>query len=87
MQQGTRRVLEHMFMLLEGACTVRTPRGEFVLHQFDTVFLALNEVYHLCNTGTTRMRLLGMGYAVPGVKTTRVPPLPSHFPVARPLQR
>ena len=61
-------------MVLEGECTVRTPRGEFVLKPFDTVFLGLNEVYQLCNTGGTRMRLLGMGNAVQGVKTTRVPP-------------
>src|SRR5438034_385566 len=50
---------DHIFMVLEGECTVRTPRKEFVLKQFDTVLLKSGEPYQLCNTGNGRMLLLG----------------------------
>ena len=43
---------DHIFMLLEGECTIRTPHKEFVLKQFDTVLLQSGEAYQLCNTGT-----------------------------------
>jgi len=52
---------DHIFMLLEGECTIRTPHKEFVLKQFDTVLLQSGEPYQLCNTGTGRMLLLGAG--------------------------
>src|SRR5438445_813485 len=45
---------DHIFMVLEGECTVRTPRKEFVLKQFDTVLLKSGEPYQLCNTGNGR---------------------------------
>jgi mannose-6-phosphate isomerase-like protein (cupin superfamily) len=54
---------DHIFMVIEGECTVRTPRKEFVLKQFDTVLLKSGESYQLCNTGTGRMLLLGAGNA------------------------
>jgi len=34
---------DHIFMLLEGECTIRTPHKEFVLKQFDTVLLKSGE--------------------------------------------
>lgn len=42
---------DHIFMVIEGECTVRTPHKEFVLKQFDTVLLKSGEPYQLCNTG------------------------------------
>ncbi|HYJ16858.1 MAG TPA: cupin domain-containing protein [Candidatus Limnocylindria bacterium] len=46
---------DHIFMCVEGECTVRTPHKAFVLKQFDTVLLQSGESYQLCNTGTGRM--------------------------------
>jgi mannose-6-phosphate isomerase-like protein (cupin superfamily) len=40
---------DHIFMVIEGECTVRTPHKEFVLKQFDTVLLKSGEPYQLCN--------------------------------------
>ena len=54
---------DHIFMVIEGECTVRTPHKEFVLKQFDTVLLKSGEPYQLCNTGNGRMLLLGAGNA------------------------
>jgi mannose-6-phosphate isomerase-like protein (cupin superfamily) len=77
---------DHIFMVLEGECTVRTPRKEFVLRQFDTVLLKSGEPYQLCNTGNGRMLLLGAGNAgVNGQPRTRVPKIPSHVPVTEPI--
>ena len=52
---------DHIFMCVEGECTVRTPHKAFVLKQFDTVLLQSGESYQLCNTGTGRMILLRRG--------------------------
>lgn len=77
---------DHIFMVIEGECTVRTPRKEFVLKQFDTVLLKSGESYQLCNTGTGRMLLLGAGNAgVNGQPRTRVPKIPSHIPLREPI--
>jgi mannose-6-phosphate isomerase-like protein (cupin superfamily) len=77
---------DHIFMVLEGECTVRTPRREFVLKQFDTVLLKSGEAYQLCNTGRGRMLLLGAGNAgVDGKPRTRVPKIPSHTPLRDPI--
>ena len=72
---------DHIFMVLEGECTVRTPTGEHVLKQFDTALLKSGEPYQLCNTGKGRLILLGAGNAgVNGKPRTRVPKIPSHTP-------
>jgi mannose-6-phosphate isomerase-like protein (cupin superfamily) len=77
---------DHIFMVIEGECTVRTPRKEFVLRQFDTVLLKSGESYQLCNTGAGRMLLLGAGNAgVNGQPRTRVPKIPSHIPLREPI--
>jgi len=77
---------DHIFMCLEGECTVRTPHKEFVLKQFDTVLLKSGEAYQLCNSGTGRMLLLGAGNSqVDGKPRTRVPKIPSHTPMTQPV--
>ena len=77
---------DHIFMVLEGECTVRTPHKEFVLKQFDTVLLKSGESYQLCNSGTSRMLLLGAGNSqVDGKPRTRVPKIPSHIPMKQPV--
>jgi mannose-6-phosphate isomerase-like protein (cupin superfamily) len=77
---------DHIFMLLEGECTIRTPHREFVLKQFDTVLLQSGEPYQLCNTGNGRMLLLGAGNTgVDGKPRTRVPRISSHVPVTDPI--
>ena len=77
---------DHIFMVLEGECTVRTPRREFVLKQFDTVLFKSGESYQLCNTGSGRMLLLGAGNAgVNGQPRARVPKIPSHTPLREPI--
>jgi uncharacterized cupin superfamily protein len=77
---------DHIFMVLEGECTVRTPHKEFVLKQFDTVLLKSGEPYQLCNSGTGRMLLLGAGNSqVDGKPRTRVPKIPSHTPMTQPV--
>jgi len=77
---------DHIFMVLEGECTVRTPHKEFVLKQFDTVLLKSGESYQLCNSGTSRMLLLGAGNSqVDGKPRTRVPKIPSHTPMKQPV--
>jgi len=77
---------DHIFMCLEGECTVRTPHKAFVLKQFDTVLLQSGESYQLCNTGTGRMLLLGAGNSqVDGKPRTRVPKIPSHTPFKQPV--
>jgi mannose-6-phosphate isomerase-like protein (cupin superfamily) len=77
---------DHIFMVIEGECTVRTPHKEFVLKQFDTVLLKSGEPYQLCNTGKGRMLLLGAGNAgVDGKPRTRVPKIPSRIPVTEPV--
>jgi mannose-6-phosphate isomerase-like protein (cupin superfamily) len=73
---------DHIFMVLEGECTVRTPHKEFVLKQFDTVMLESGQAYQLCNTGKGRLLLLGAGNAgVNGVPRSRVPNVASHTPL------
>jgi mannose-6-phosphate isomerase-like protein (cupin superfamily) len=77
---------DHIFMLLEGECTIRTPHREFVLKKFDAVLLQSGEPYQLCNTGSGRMLLLGAGNAgVNGQPRTRVPRVSSHMPVSDPI--
>ena len=77
---------DHIFMVLEGECTVRTPHKEFVLHQHDTVMLESGQPYQLCNTGKGRLLLLGAGNAgVNGVPRSRVPPVASHIPLKEPV--
>ena len=77
---------DHIFMLLEGECTVRTPAGEHVLKQFDTVLLKSGEPYQLCNTGKGRLLLLGAGNSgVNDKPRTRVPKIPSHIPLSDPI--
>lgn len=77
---------DHIFMVLEGECTVRTPHKEFVLHQHDTVMLESGQPYQLCNTGKGRLLLLGAGNAgVNGVARSRVPPVASHIPLKEPV--
>jgi len=77
---------DHIFMVLEGECTVRTPHKEFVLKQHDTVLLQAGESYQLCNSGTGRMLLLGAGNTgVDGKARTRVPKIPSHTPMREPI--
>jgi mannose-6-phosphate isomerase-like protein (cupin superfamily) len=77
---------DHVFMVIEGECTVRTPHKEFVLKQFDTVLLKSGEPYQLCNTGNGRMLLLGAGNAgVDGKPRTRVPKIPSRIPLSEPI--
>jgi mannose-6-phosphate isomerase-like protein (cupin superfamily) len=77
---------DHIFMVLEGECTVRTPHREFVLKQHDTVMLESGEPYQLCNTGTGRLLLLGAGNAgVNGVPRSRVPAVASHTQVQQPV--
>ena|SRR5687768_5205760 len=77
---------DHIFMVLEGECTVRTPHKEFVLKQHDTVMLESKQPYQLCNTGKGRLLLLGAGNAgVNGVPRSRVPDVASHTPVQEPI--
>jgi uncharacterized cupin superfamily protein len=77
---------DHIFMCLEGECTIRTPHKAFVLKQFDTVLLRSGDSYQLCNTGTGRMLLLGAGNSqVDGKPRTRVPNIPSHTQIKEPL--
>ncbi len=78
---------DHIFMLIEGECTIRTPHREFVMKQFDTVLLKSGEPYQLCNTGNSRMILLGAGNSqVDGKPRTRVPKIPSHTPLQEPIE-
>jgi mannose-6-phosphate isomerase-like protein (cupin superfamily) len=77
---------DHIFMVLEGECTVHTPHKEFVLKQHDTVMLESKQPYQLCNTGKERLLLLGAGSAgVNGVPRSRVPNVASHTPVQQPV--
>jgi mannose-6-phosphate isomerase-like protein (cupin superfamily) len=77
---------DHIFMVLEGECTVRTPHKEFVLKQHGTVMLESKQPYQLCNTGNGRLLLLGAGNAgVNGVPRSRVPDVASHTPVQQPV--
>jgi mannose-6-phosphate isomerase-like protein (cupin superfamily) len=77
---------DHIFMVLEGECTVRTPHKEFVLKQHDMVMLQSKQPYQLCNTGKGRLLLLGAGNAgVNGVPLSRVPDVASHTPVQEPI--
>ena len=77
---------DHIFMVLEGECTVRTPHKEFVLKQHDTVMLESKQPHQLCNTGKGRLLLLGAGNAgVNGVPRSRVPDVASHTPVQEPI--
>ena len=77
---------DHIFMVLEGECTIRTPHKEFVLKQHDTVMLESKQSYQLCNTGKGRLLLLGAGNAgVNGVPRSRVPDVSSHTPVQEPI--
>ena len=64
---------DHIFMCLEGECTVR-------------VLLKSGEAYQLCNSGTGRMLLLGAGNSqVDGKPRTRVPKIPSHTQMTQPV--
>ena len=77
---------DHIFMVLEGECTVRTPAGEHVLKRFDTALLKSGEPYQLCNTGNGRLLLLGAGNAgANGKPRSRVPKVPSHLPLSEPI--
>lgn len=77
---------DHMFMVLEGECTVRTPHKEFVLKQHDAVMLESGQPYQLCNTGNGRLILLGAGNSgVNGVPRSRVPAVASHTPIREPV--
>jgi mannose-6-phosphate isomerase-like protein (cupin superfamily) len=73
---------DHIFMVVEGECTVRTPHKAFVLKPLDMVMLESGQSYQLCNTGKGRLILLGAGNAgVNGVPRSRVPEVASHIPV------
>ena len=77
---------DHIFMVLEGRCIVRTPHKEFDMKQFDTVLLKSGDSYQLCNPGPGRMLLLGAGNShVDGKPRTRVPKIPSHTPMKQPI--
>ena len=77
---------DHIFTVLQGECTIRTPRGEFIMSQFDTVLLESGEVYQVCNTGTETLILLGAGNGpLEGKTRTRVPRQASHLPVSVPI--
>lgn len=77
---------DHIFMVLEGECTVRTPKNEYVLKPHDTILLESGEPYQLCNTGKGRLVLFGAGNAgVDGKSRTRVPKRPSHTPIKEPI--
>jgi hypothetical protein len=68
---------DHIFMCMEGECTVRTPHREL---------LESGEPYQLCNSGKGRLLLLGAGNAgVDGKPRTRVPKIPSHIPLKDPI--
>jgi mannose-6-phosphate isomerase-like protein (cupin superfamily) len=71
---------DHIFMVLEGEYTVRTPHKEFVLKQHDTAMLESKQPYQ------GRLLLLGAGNAgVNGVPRSRVPDVASHTPVQEPI--
>ena len=77
---------DHICMVLEGECTVRSPESEHVLKQFDTVLLESGKPYQLCNTGSGKLLLLGAGNAgADGKPRTRVPKKPSHMPLSQPI--
>ncbi len=77
---------DHIFMVLEGECTVRTPESEHVLKQFDTVLLESGKPYQLCNTGNGRLLLLGAGNAgADGKPRSRVPRKASQMPLSKPI--
>ena len=77
---------DHIYMVLEGECTVRTPENEHILKPHDTILLESGKPYQLCNTGKGRMLLLGAGNSgVDGKLRTRVPRRPSHTPVRQPI--
>ena len=74
---------DHIFMVLEGEGLVRTPHKEFAMKQFDMVVLTAGQPYQLCNTGESRLLLLGAGNSgANGKKRTRVPKVASHLPVS-----
>ena len=74
---------DHIFMVLEGEGLVRTPHKEFAMKQFDMVVLTAGQPYQLCNTGKSRLLLLGAGNSgANGKKRTRVPKVASHLPVS-----
>jgi mannose-6-phosphate isomerase-like protein (cupin superfamily) len=76
----------HIFLVLDGECTVRTPHKDFVLKQHDTVMLQSKQTYQLCNTGKGRLLLLRAGNAgLDGMPRSRVPDVASHTPVQEPI--
>jgi mannose-6-phosphate isomerase-like protein (cupin superfamily) len=76
----------HIFLVLDGECTVRTPHKDFVLKQHDTVMLQSKQTYQLCNTGKGRLLLLRAGNAgLGGMPRSRVPDVASHTPVQEPI--
>jgi mannose-6-phosphate isomerase-like protein (cupin superfamily) len=76
----------HIFLVLDGECTVRTPHKDFVLKQHDTVMLQSKQTYQLCNTGKGRLLLLGARNAgLGGMPRSRVPDVASHTPVQEPI--
>jgi mannose-6-phosphate isomerase-like protein (cupin superfamily) len=76
----------HIFLVLDGECTVRTPHKDFVLKQHDTVMLQSKQPYQLCNTGKGRLLLLGARNAgLDGMPRSRVPDVASHTPVQEPI--
>ena len=52
---------DHIFMVLEGECTVRTPENEYVLKPHDMILLESGNPYQLCNTGEGRLILSRRG--------------------------
>src|SRR5262249_1623663 len=77
---------DHIFMVMEGECTVRTPHKEFVWTQFQPVLLKWGGPCNLANTAKGRMLLLGAGNAgAAGKPRTRVPKTPSHIPLSEPI--
>ncbi len=77
---------DHIFMVLEGEGTVRTPEKEFKVKQFDIILLTSGQPYQLCNSGEGRLLLLGAGNSgVDGNPRTRVPKKASHLPFTEPI--
>ena len=68
---------DHIFMCLEGECTVRTPHKAFVLKQFDTVLLNPASLIN-CAIPARAECFSGAGNShVDGKPRTRVPKIPA----------
>src|SRR5262245_56943949 len=73
---------DHIFMVLEGEGSVRTPHKEHTVKKFDIMVRTAREPYQLCGTGEERLLLIAEGNSGSnGKPRTRVPKIASHLPL------